>query len=245
MAIVISIFSPKKNESKMGVTVNLAKSLLRQKNRVLVIDFNPQAETSNYLSMWHPMLIRCTIFNIIFGDRCIDDCIQKKTKIKGVHLAPSNIRLMKLDNILRDVYFGSTTYLRNKIELIQEEYDYILIDCSPCFSLLTATALNASDYYITPFDTSDTYALAGMEGYKDFILRSTLYKQRLKLMGLLALNYQPKKYICQSNLVLAKEVFSSVFDATVSSGGYLKEVSQRTVLREYENLVNEIYSIVN
>lgn len=225
----------------MSVTVNLARAFSVQKKRVLVVDLNPQAETSNELSKTSSLLAaNSTIFEAMLGYKSIENCIQTVTKIKNIHLLPATIRLMTLSHILHSDHFKSSIHLIRALELVQHEYDYILIDCPPWFSILSANGLVASDCYLTPIDTSNKFAMVGITDLKNFVRRVLGNDFKLKLWGLLPLNYHPRDKICQSNLMQAREMSSTIFDSIPIGSGKGEAFSRNKMFKEYELLTNEV-----
>lgn len=217
MSTVISIASHKGGVSKTTSTINLASALVREDKKVLVIDLDPQANASLVISKDNPMLIRNSMAEVMLGDANIKDCIQTATTIPGVHLAPACIRLMSVEDKLRQRSFNLADILVKRIAPIRESYDFILIDCPPSLSLLPANALVASDYYIIPLSSGSEFSLVGMDDLQEFMVRLTDNNPKLTLAGVLLVNHDARKTVCQSTLALVQEKYPNVFETTISN----------------------------
>lgn len=177
---VISFLNIKGGVGKTVSTVNIAAELGRRGKRVLVIDLDPQSNTTKYLGMYYPN--SKSTYDLLNGE----DIGVSITKFDNVWLIPANINLiMSESEILSDTKRSRETRLRKYLNSKKDgNFDYILIDCPPSLGILSINALTASDYVLVPLKI-DQFALDGFE-YLISSIQSAReeFNPRLELLGL-------------------------------------------------------------
>ena len=158
MGRIISIINQKGGSGKTTTTVNLGAFLSTFNNKVLLIDLDPQANTTLHLGI-KPHEIKKNLYDVMVGNETIQAVI-KPTKTKNMDICPANINLSGIEIELAGIV-GREMVLKDSIEKIKEKYNYIIIDCPPSLSLLTINALAASKEIIVPVQT-EFFALEGM-----------------------------------------------------------------------------------
>ncbi len=159
MGKVIAISNQKGGVGKTTTAVNLAASLAAAEKDTLLIDLDPQANTSSGLG------VRIgentpSIYEVLLGIAPAKDAIKKIDFLEHLKLLPSHIRLVGAQIEL--VQNPRREYcLRNAIESIRDNYQFILIDCPPSLGLLTLNALTAADSILIPIQC-EYYALEGL-----------------------------------------------------------------------------------
>ncbi len=165
MAKVISIINQKGGVGKTTTAVNLSALMADMGQRVLIIDLDPQGNTTSGLGM---AVEDKSMYEVLLGRVQMKDLVER-TDFKNLSIAGSDIRLsgaeIELVNAEKREY-----RLKTALSPIQKDFDFILIDCPPSLSLLTVNALAASDGVIIPIQC-EYYALEGVASLMSTIQR--------------------------------------------------------------------------
>ncbi len=152
MAKVYAIANQKGGVAKTTTTINLATYLAAAGRRVIVVDFDPQADTTVGFGENPEKLVKHAYHLLIEDDVTVRDVLIYQPERK-VALIPTNIDLAGAETeIMTDATLNSSI-LRSKLEPYKNQVDYILIDCPPSLGILTVTALVAADGVIIPCQT--------------------------------------------------------------------------------------------
>lgn len=172
MGRVIAIANQKGGVGKTTTSINLSASLAAKGKKVLVIDTDPQGNTTSGLGIEKNDLDD-TIYELILGECSINECIIKEV-IPGVSVIPSNVNLaaaeIELIGIDKKEYI-----LKNEVDWVKDVYDFIIIDCPPSLNLLTINSMTTADTVLVPIQC-EYYAL---EGLSQLIHTVNLVKERL------------------------------------------------------------------
>ncbi|NYB75458.1 MULTISPECIES: ParA family protein [Sedimentibacter] len=158
MTKVISIFNQKGGVGKTTTNVNLCAALALKGKKVLSIDIDPQGNSSSGFGLDKNNL-ELTIYDILIEDTDINKVIHK-TDIENLDLIPANIQLAGAEIELTNTKYREKT-LRESINLLDDTYDFIIIDCPPSLGLLSLNALTASDTVLIPIQC-EYYSLEGV-----------------------------------------------------------------------------------
>ena len=152
MTKVIAIANQKGGVGKTSTTVNLGAGLVRQGYDVLLIDLDSQANLTMALGFQNPDDMDFTISNVLYKAVHEETIIPEEgilTTPEGIDLMPSNIQLSGYEISLINEY-GRETMLKQYVDAVRLNYDFILIDCAPSLSVLTVNALVAADSVLIP-----------------------------------------------------------------------------------------------
>ncbi len=158
MAKIISLANQKGGVGKTTTAINLAASMAALDKKVLVVDFDPQANATSGFGIDTRKLDN-TIYDCIINDVEPSDAIIG-TEIDNLELIPSNIDLVGAEIEMLNTEHRESI-LKNVLKEVPDKYDYMLVDCSPSLGLLTVNALTASNSVIVPVQC-EYFALEGL-----------------------------------------------------------------------------------
>ena len=158
MSKIIAIANQKGGVGKTTTAINLSAALAEKGKKVLIIDIDPQGNTTSGLGV-NKNTLKNTVYELFIDECSLSDCLQKEV-YKNLDLLPSNVNLAAVEVELLDVE-GKEAILKNKLKDVADEYDFILIDCPPALSILTINAMTTADSVLVPIQC-EYYALEGL-----------------------------------------------------------------------------------
>ena len=172
MAKIIAIANQKGGVGKTTTSVNLAACLAELKQKVLVIDMDPQGSATSGFNI-NKVEQENTVYELLLSDCSIGECILQDV-MENLSLIPSNVNLAAAEIELIGV--ADKEFILNKeIEWVKDNYDYILIDCPPALNTLTLNAFTAASEVLVPIQCE----YMALEGLSDLITTINLVKERL------------------------------------------------------------------
>lgn len=172
MGKIIAIANQKGGVGKTTTSINLSAALATKGKKILVIDTDPQGNTTSGFGVEKNELDK-TIYELMLSECSIKECIINEV-IPGISLIPSNVNLaateIELIGVDRKEYI-----LKREVEWVKDSYDYIIIDCPPSLNFLTINSMTTADSVLVPIQC-EYYAL---EGLSQLIHTINLVKERL------------------------------------------------------------------
>ena len=222
---IIALTNQKGGVGKTTTTVNLAASLAIAERKTLVIDFDPQGNASSALGVDKASLPGAkTIYHVLIGEASFSEVI-RPTEMDCLSVVPANGDLAGAEIELVSM-FARESKLKMAIAEIQNQFDYILIDCPPSLGLLTVNALTAANSYLVPLQC-EYFALEGLTQLLHTVsLIQSSVNPKLDEEGIILTMYDGRNNLANE---VVKEVRShfpgKVFDTVIPRNVRLSECS--------------------
>ncbi len=159
MGKIIAIANQKGGVGKTTTSINLSACLAELGKKVLVIDLDPQGNCTSGFGI-EKEEIEDTVYELILNECTVKTSMMSVDDIENVTIIPSNVNLAGAEIELLE--FNEKEYvLKNSIDYVKDDYDYIIIDCPPSLNMLTVNAMTTADSMIIPIQC-EYYALEGI-----------------------------------------------------------------------------------
>ncbi len=211
MGKVISVANQKGGVGKTTTTVNLSTLLAKKGKKVLLIDADPQGNATSGLGITKD--IELSVYDILVGDTEFNETIQESA-IKNLKVCPSNISLAGAEVELVSM-LSREQRLKTKLDIIKDQYDYILIDCPPSLGLITLNAFTASDSVLIPVQC-EYFALEGLGQLLNTVnLVKKHLNKNLEIEGALLTMYDARTNLSNQVVKEVKKYFENKVYKTV------------------------------
>ena len=250
MGRIIAIANQKGGVGKTTTSINLSACLAELGKKVLVIDLDPQGNTTSGFGI-DKEEIENTVYELMLGECSIRESMTKVENIEHLSLIPSNVNLAGAEIELLGI--NEKEYiLKNAVDYIRDDYDFIIIDCPPSLNMLTVNAMTTADSILVPIQC-EYYAL---EGISQLIHTIDLVQERLnsnlKIDGVVFTMYDARTNLSSDVVDTVKEnLNATVYQTIIPRNVRLAEApshglpinlydSKSSGAESYRNLAKEI-----
>lgn len=186
---ITSLLNHKGGTGKTTCTTNIGAELAKRGFKVLLIDFDPQANLSQGLGIFEP---EETIYTSLSSGKAL-----KIYHLDSLDIVPSSLDLAGLETELSSK-MAREHVLKNALDKIKNDYDYILIDCPPSLGIMTINCLMASDSVIVPLE-AEFFAFRGIDTIVSVLNQiNQAFNKNIKIDGVILNEYNPRKKLTQS-----------------------------------------------
>jgi chromosome partitioning protein len=250
-SFVITVANQKGGVGKTTTSINIAAGLATRGKRVLLVDLDPQANSS--LSYLEFSQVDISIYDFLTDETVAPEMVVRPTKVPGLEILPARISFAKFESKLIGE-FDAPFRLKDRLETIKRNYDFVILDTPPTLGLITVNALVASTHLLIPIQSS----YFALEGTDDLLETVSKVKARpnpnLQVLGVVITLHDRRTslardiydQICQ---VFGDKVFNTVITKSVrleESPAYKESIfsfaPQSSGAIEYGNLCEEIFA---
>lgn len=211
--MILAVVNQKGGVGKSTTSVNLAASMGAMGRRTLLVDLDPQGNSTSGFGLDKNRRELC-IYNALLGDTEIKEIIEP-VEVENVFVVPATIQLAGAEIELVSV-FSRESKLKSMLDTVQSSFDYVIIDCPPSLGLLTVNALTAAEGLVIPIQC-EYYALEGLSKLLDSVrLVKTHLNPQLEVFGVVMTMHDSRTRLAQQVVDEVRDFFGDkVFETLI------------------------------
>ena len=250
MGRAIAIANQKGGVGKTTTAINLSACLAAEGKKILVIDLDPQGNSTSGFGI-DKNEVENTVYELMLDECSIKDSMVKVETVDNLTLIPSNVNLAGAEIELLDIK-DKEYILRNAVDYVKADYDYIIIDCPPSLNMLTVNAMTTADSILVPIQC-EYYALEGISQLIHTIdLVHDRLNDKLKIEGVVFTMYDARTNLSADVVNTVKENLNAkVYETIIPRNVRLAEApshglpinlydAKSTGAESYKNLAKEL-----
>lgn len=252
MGTILAIANQKGGVGKTTTTINLSACLAEKGKKVLVIDCDPQGNTTSGFGL-NKNELETSVYDLMLGENSAKECMYSVEDIENLKLIPSNLDLSGAEIELIDEN-NKEFILRDAIDYVKDDFDFVLIDCPPSLNMLTVNAMTTADAVLVPIQC-EYYALEGIaQLIKTINLVHDRLNDKMKLDGVVFTMYDARTNLSSEVVESVKTSLKArVYNTIIPRNVRLAEApshglpinlydSKSSGAESYRNLADEIIS---
>ncbi len=228
MARVIAIANQKGGVAKTTTAINLSSSLVKLNRTVLIIDLDPQGNSSHGVGIDSSLMAK-TIYDVLTNKYDINKVI-KKTAMEGLDVIPANLRLANTEDKIGRGGIKTQYILRDAIKRINKQYDYIIIDCPPAIGVLNTNGLTAANGVLIPVQC-EYFAMSAVSQMLSTMRKvQNKFNHNLEIEGIVFTMYDPRTRMAIEVTTEIRKLFKEkTFTTAIPRNIYLPEAAAKGI----------------
>ncbi len=250
MGQIIAIANQKGGVGKTTTAINLSACLAELGKEVLLIDLDPQGNSTSGLGVDKDE-VENTVYELMIGECGIQECLVPVEKVEHLTLIPSNVNLAGAEIELLGIS-DKEYILRNAVDYVRDDFDFIMIDCPPSLNMLTVNAMTTADSILVPIQC-EYYALEGISQLLHTVeLVHDRLNDKLEINGVVFTMYDARTNLAADVVATVREnLQAKIYNTVIPRNVRLAEApshglpihlydSRSTGAESYRNLAKEI-----
>ena len=227
MTYKIAFYNRKGGTGKTTSTINVAGELAKRGYKVLIIDSDAQGNASQNLGCYAPD--KDSLSEVLLGTADVNDVIVS-TEVDNIDILPATIELQETETKMLVAAGRTDNFMVKAMKKLNRAYDFILVDCSPSFGIMTTNMLSYVDYILVPVKVDKN----SLEGYENLTQKVNIIREdsneNLVVLGLFLTSFEKGTTLDKEMFAMCKESFGDLFfDNVINKNVAVREAPMHAV----------------